>query len=195
MKYFARRGCSLGRRERDIDRRQWPDRCPKARRAPGNRELTEEPHALGGAKTGYCSVMSRANVEIVRRVADAWERRDMETVFALYDPAIVWDNSTLPAPSSGSYHGHEQVRQFFQEWLEAFETQDIRAETFIDAGDRVVVGHRISGRGKTSGAEVEMHRWMVYSVRNGLVARIDVFETNVQALEAAGLSERAQADS
>jgi ketosteroid isomerase-like protein len=125
------------------------------------------------------------NLEIVQGLMEAWERGDMEAVFALYDPAIVWDNSTLPAPNAGVYHGHEGVRQFFQEWLEAFEDQHLQAETFIDAGGGVVVGHRISGRGKSSGAEVEMFRWQVYRVRNGLVTRIDVFETRAEALEAA----------
>jgi ketosteroid isomerase-like protein len=71
--------------------------------------------------------MSKENLEIVRRLMEAWERRDMEAVFALYDPAIVWDNSTLPAPNAGVYHGHEGVRQFFREWLEAFETQSFTA--------------------------------------------------------------------
>jgi ketosteroid isomerase-like protein len=133
--------------------------------------------------------MSKENLEIVRRLMEAWERRDMEAVFALYDPAIVWDNSTLPAPNAGVYHGHEGVRQFFQEWLEAFETQHLHAETFVDAGDGVVVGHRVSGRGKKSGAEVEMFRWQVYRVRDGLVTRIDVFETRTEALQAAGRRE------
>jgi ketosteroid isomerase-like protein len=133
--------------------------------------------------------MSSENVEIVRRAMEAWDHRDMDAVFALYDPAIVWDNSSLPAPNAGTYHGHDGVRQFFREWLDAFETQRIHLETFIDAGDRVVVGHRIGGRGKASGAEVEMPRWNVHTVRNGLVTRIDVFETKAQALEAAGLSE------
>jgi hypothetical protein len=36
---------------------------------------------------------------------------------------------------------------------------------------------------------IKMLRWMTYSVRDGLVARIDVFETKAQALEAAGLQE------
>jgi ketosteroid isomerase-like protein len=133
--------------------------------------------------------MSQETVEIVRQVTEAWERREMDAVFRLFDPDIVWDNSTLPAPNTGIYRGHDAIQQFFEGWLEAFETQRIHAETFIDGGDRVVVGHRISGRGKTSGAEVRMLRWMVYSVRNGLVTRIDVFETKTEAFEAVGLSE------
>jgi ketosteroid isomerase-like protein len=50
--------------------------------------------------------MSQENVEIVRRVWEAWERRDTESVLGLYDPAIVWESHAL-APLGGSYRGHE----------------------------------------------------------------------------------------
>jgi ketosteroid isomerase-like protein len=80
----------------------------------------------------------------------------------LYDPAIAWEVSTPPL--AGSYQGHEGVRQYFREWMEAFEGYEAKAETFIDAGDKVVVRSRVKGRGKTSGAEVGMPGWQVYSV-------------------------------
>jgi ketosteroid isomerase-like protein len=136
-----------------------------------------------------------ANLELVRSIFAAWEREDMEAVFALYDPAIEWDNSTLPAPNAGVYHGREGVRLFLREWLEAFETQQIHAEDFIDAGDAVVVRTRVTGRGKASGAEVEMPRWNVYRIRDGLVIRIEIFETKAEALEAAGFSADARSSS
>lgn len=133
--------------------------------------------------------MSEENVEVVRRIWEAVERGDREAVFALYDPAIVLDNSTVPGPVAGVYHGQDGVRRFAEEWRESFETETYRAhpETFIDAGERVVVGVRLTARGKASGAEVEMPRWNVYKIRNGLVVRIDIFETKAQALEAAGI--------
>jgi ketosteroid isomerase-like protein len=81
--------------------------------------------------------MSQENVEIVRRVWDAAERRDTEAVFALYDPAVVWDASRIPETLAGVYHGHEGVRRFFRDWLESFEAHDTRPEAFIDAGDNV----------------------------------------------------------
>lgn len=133
--------------------------------------------------------MSEENVQIVRRVWEASERGDSDTVFALYDPAMVWDQSTLSGPVTGIYRGHEGVRRVWREWLDAFETHHASAETFIDAGDAVVVGYRLGGRGKTSGVEVEARRWNVYRIRNGLVIRVDLFETKAKALEAAGLPE------
>jgi ketosteroid isomerase-like protein len=138
--------------------------------------------------------MASENLDLVRSIS--FERDESgERIAELFDPAIVVDNSTLPGPTAGVYRGHEALRQFQHEWLEAFEAHHIDAERFIDAGDIIVVGYRVTGRGMASGAMVEMQRWNVYRIRNGLVIRVEIFETRAQALEAAGLSEDANASS
>ena len=137
--------------------------------------------------------MSQENVEIVHRVWEAWERRDSDAAFAHYDPAIVWETHGHPifggSPVDGLYEGHEGVRRFFREWRESFEAWQAEAETFIDAGDNVVVGYRASGRGRASGAELGNRMfWLVYRIRNRLIVRIHLFAEKAQALAAAGLS-------
>jgi ketosteroid isomerase-like protein len=129
------------------------------------------------------------NVEIVRRAWEAWERRDWEPLYALYHPDIVWDASAIEGPLAGIYRGHDGVRQYFSEWLESFEAHEARAEKFIEAGDDVIVGLRLKGRGKASGVEVEMARYNLYRIRDGLAVRVELYETEAEALEAAGLSE------
>jgi ketosteroid isomerase-like protein len=133
--------------------------------------------------------VSNENVELARRVLEAREREGLEALFALYDPEIVWDQHAGPFELVGVYHGHDGVREFWRQWLESFATHHAHPETFIEAGDKVVVGMRIVGRGKTSGIEVEMPRWTVMTIRNALVTRIEVFERKAEALEAAGLQE------
>ena len=133
--------------------------------------------------------MSEENVEIVRRIMEAFERRDTKASFAPFDPAVVWDASRIPDPMAGVYHGHEGIREFWRQWLGSFEAHGTHVETLIDAGDNVVLGLRLGGRGKTSGAAVEMRRWAVYRIRNGLVIHVGIFETEAEALKAAGLQE------
>jgi ketosteroid isomerase-like protein len=133
--------------------------------------------------------MSQENVEVVRRMWAAWDRRDMTGLFALYDPAIHFESHSGPIELRRVWHGHDGVREAFREWMEPFDTFHVHAQTFIDAGDRVVVGWRQGGRGRTSGAEVEVSAWQVCQVRDGLVTRIDLFGTKAEALEAVGLSE------
>jgi ketosteroid isomerase-like protein len=58
--------------------------------------------------------MSEANVEIVRGLLDAFQRRGHERAFDLYDPDIEWDASLQPAPDlAGVYQGHQGVRTFW----------------------------------------------------------------------------------
>jgi ketosteroid isomerase-like protein len=132
------------------------------------------------------------NVEVVRRIWEAAERGDDQAVFALYDPDIVWRSRTEgPLEGAGGVvHGHDGVRKFFRDWLEAFETYQAKAAAFIEAGDEVVVGYKVTGRGKASGMDVEMSRWNLYEIENGLVTRVDIFESRGAALEAAGLSQQ-----
>jgi ketosteroid isomerase-like protein len=133
--------------------------------------------------------MSEEKVELVRAAWEAWERRDMEALFALYDPAIVWDQSHYreALDFGGVHHGHDGVRQFFRRWLAPFEDFYAHAEEFIDAGDAVVVRGRQGGRGKASGAEVEMPTyWQVYRLRDARIARIEVYGDRDEALNAAG---------
>ena len=133
--------------------------------------------------------MSQENVEIMRRHWEAWEQGNLDAVFALYDPAVVWVSHTGPIEMRRTYVGHDGVRQSFREFLEPFENVENHAETFIDAGDSVIVGWQISGRGKTSEAPVSVYGWSIHTLRNGLLIRVDLFDTKNEALEAMGLSE------
>jgi ketosteroid isomerase-like protein len=122
---------------------------------------------------------------------EAWERGDMEAIFALYDQAIVWDQTHYEAGElSTVYHGHDGIRRFFRAWLAPFESYHAHAEDFIDAGEAVVVRIRQGGRGKQSGADVKMPPyWQVYRLRDGRVVRIEVYRDEAEALKAVGLAE------
>jgi ketosteroid isomerase-like protein len=95
--------------------------------------------------------VSEENVASVRAAWEAWERGDMEAIFAFYDSEIVWDQTHYgPGGVSGIYRGHEGIRRFFREWLAPFESYYAHPEEFIDAEEAVVVRLRQGGRGKQS---------------------------------------------
>jgi ketosteroid isomerase-like protein len=60
----------------------------------------------------------------------------------------------------------------------------------VDAGDSVIVRVRQGGRGKGSGATVEMPAyWAVYRLRRGQAMRVEIYRDRAEALEAVGLRE------
>jgi ketosteroid isomerase-like protein len=127
--------------------------------------------------------VSRENVEIVRRVYEAAARHDSAAVLALYDPQVELDSSRLELVGPGGVHrGHEGLRRFFREWHEAWENVEYDYDELIDAGDHVVSVVTRRGRGRASGADVELHVALVWTVRAGQVVRVVWFPSCEEAL-------------
>jgi ketosteroid isomerase-like protein len=61
--------------------------------------------------------MPRENVEIVRAMYEAMNRRDWDAVFAEASPEIEWETDPRH-PRAGTYRGQDQFRRF-KEDLEA----------------------------------------------------------------------------
>jgi ketosteroid isomerase-like protein len=142
--------------------------------------------------------MSEKNVEIVRRIFEAAANRDSEAVLALYDPGVQVDVSRAPCRDlvgSRFYHGHDGLRSYFREWYEAWETVVWNVEELIDAGERVISVETEQGRGRASGAAVEMHMSGIWTIRGGKVVRVewlegrDPAEARDEALKAVELRE------
>ena len=89
------------------------------------------------------------------------------------------------------FTGKEAMRAYLQDWLDTFE--DFRVESrreVIDGGaDTVVAVLKASGRARQSGVETELGYAVVYTIRDGKIARGRAFMERDEALEAAGLSE------
>ncbi len=132
--------------------------------------------------------MSQENVEIVRRAFEAFEREGLDGYLRYLDPEIEW-TPTGAWIEAATYRGHEGVRRYLGS-IEA-EFDDLRVEPvrLIDAGEQVISSVRISGRGKTSGASVELTLISVGRLRDGMAYRIRNYPDMAAALEAAGLSE------
>ena len=130
--------------------------------------------------------MSRENVEIVRRMYDAFARGDYETSLSYNDSEIEFSQPG-DEPGGGTYHGHEGVIEAFAKWLGAWDDYGVEAEELIDFGDDVLARTRHHGRGKGSGVEVEMQIFQLLTLRNGKVVRMRMYYDEAEALEAVGL--------
>jgi ketosteroid isomerase-like protein len=132
--------------------------------------------------------MSDENLEIVRGIFDEWGRGNFRAGTERFDPY-----STLvlrpELPEAGGHHGPEAIRAYMERFLGAWEKVVIKGEEFIAAGDSVFVAVHQVATGKGSGATVEMRYFQLWTLRGGVVLRVESIPERSDALEAAGLSE------
>jgi len=134
--------------------------------------------------------MSQENVEIVRRLAAAFNDGSIEAMRPLLDPELVWHEDPS-FPEAGEYRGRDEWEAYARQFLAEFSA--IRYEQgpakTVEAGDNVVVNILIHGRGTASGAEFDLSAWWAFTLRDAKVVRCFSYLDRDAALEAVGLSE------
>src|SRR5215211_6883860 len=109
--------------------------------------------------------MSQENVQIVRRMCEAFLAGDLASALDILHADVTWHGTIGGLDEQATAHGHDEVIEGFVESLRDWERHSLKAEGYIDAGDRVVVLWHEVGRGKASGADVETRTAVVYTVR------------------------------
>ena len=115
--------------------------------------------------------MSQENVELVRAGYEAFSRGDMEAALAPLHPSIEW----WPAadePITRPYRGHDGYRRLIAEAREAVPDIQTEIEELFVVEDRVVVCVRFWGRGRDSGAPVEIRETHVARLRDGMIIEV-----------------------
>jgi ketosteroid isomerase-like protein len=132
--------------------------------------------------------MSQENVEIVRRMNEAWNGRDHGAWLAAYSPEAEIDWSRSRGPLKGVYRGHDELEAFWDAFWSTFEDVQVEYHGFTEVGREVVVPNTAHIRGR-QGIEVVARSTFVYTVENGQITRNRMFQERAEALEAAGLRE------
>jgi ketosteroid isomerase-like protein len=134
--------------------------------------------------------MSQENVEIVRPIYAAWERGDFSWVGWAH-PEIEYVIVEGPAP--GRWRGLAGLEEGGLGILNAWTELRVQAEDCRRLDDtRVLVLTRLSGRGKTSGIDLQqMHAKGadILELRGGRVSRFVLYWNREHALADLGLSE------
>jgi ketosteroid isomerase-like protein len=86
------------------------------------------------------------------------------------------------------YRGHQGVRKAWRHRLSAWGEVDYVVDELIDVGDRVVAVVRDRQVGRSSGVPINNAHAAVWTLADGKVTRLQVFDERRQALEAAGLA-------
>ena len=131
--------------------------------------------------------MAQENVELAQQAFDAFNRRDLGAFLALMD-ADVEAGSRLVA-MEGGYHGHDGIRRWWQNLLDAIPDYTLETVEARELGDLTLTTLRTRGHGADSDTPIEDTVWVVVDWRDKQVVRWRVLSTEAEALEAVGVSE------
>jgi ketosteroid isomerase-like protein len=134
--------------------------------------------------------VAEANVELLKRAVDAYNRRDIEALLNQLDPEIEW-HPALPGLLGGAptvYRGHEGITAMMHDLYEVLDEIHFEYDEIHDLGDRVVAVGQMRTRGKASGAVTESPYANVAELRDDKGIRIRGYLDPREALADAGLS-------
>jgi ketosteroid isomerase-like protein len=155
--------------------------------------------------------MSEENVEVVRRFCEAGQRavdaywryrrsgfapreagdldRELEAELAFLHPeaeyhglsAVLWGDTA---------RGHLDWLRSLDAFLGASEEFNFTVNEVADLGDdEVLVAAEVTAKWKGSGMKLSEPRFVVVTVRDGMIVRLNMYRDRDEALEAAGLAE------
>lgn len=133
--------------------------------------------------------MSETNVEIVRRLDEAWSRRDVDAALELVHEDIEWHPALTAGGLEGTvFHGPAGIRTYFRQLDEVWAELSHEVDEIRDLGEgRVLVLARFHAIGRQSGATVDQPTGLLFTVEGEKVVLGHAFATREQALRAAGL--------
>jgi limonene-1,2-epoxide hydrolase len=130
--------------------------------------------------------MPEESVDLLRTLYEAFNRADFEAAVRAAHP----DVELIPPGGQSPIRGAAALRA----WMEpdAFEDQRFEPLDFTVNDGKVLVRHRMTGRGAGSGVEFDVTLFVVFTIDDdGLVTRLHGFlpHEEAEARRAAGLSE------
>jgi uncharacterized protein len=125
--------------------------------------------------------------ELIEEGYAAFARGDIEFLLAHCDPDIeVVEPPRLPGATT--YRGHAGLLHAIEHWAGPWEDFRVEVERVIEAGpERVIVLAHHTGRGRASGAVVDLRNVNVHTGRDGKAIRWEIFGTLDDAFAAIGL--------
>jgi ketosteroid isomerase-like protein len=131
--------------------------------------------------------MSQANVEIVRLATRLTNEGNLDASFRLLHPDIEWVIAQ-EHPDARTVTGHEALAEYQRDWHESLPDVRFELHRVLDIDDKVVGIGTVQGTGAGSGVDVRVPLAFVYTLRDGLIARVQEYLNPAEALEAVGLA-------
>lgn len=121
-------------------------------------------------------IVSKDNVELVKNAYGAIGQGDIETVIAMMaDDVEIHFPGPAQIPFAGTYRGPGGVGEFFTKLGMNATVEYFEPIEFISDGDKTVVIGRERLTAKSSGRSWETGWAMMWTVRDGAIARLDEY--------------------
>ena len=102
-------------------------------------------------------------------------------VLELLHPDMEW-HEPAPGPDAGTHAGRESFERFLQGWLDSFDVFRIELERVVVHDDRLIAVIRQTGRGRSSGVEVDARLAHIWTVEDGRAVRWEAVPNPDEAL-------------
>jgi ketosteroid isomerase-like protein len=131
--------------------------------------------------------MSSSHVDRVRAGTGAFNRGEYDGALDMLAADFTWD-TTKAVPDGRTYCGREEIKAYWLDVADRWDSLRIEADEWIDAGDRVVMLGRLVGVGSGSGVPVEGPWNQVWSFEGGALVRCENYVDPDEALSAGGVA-------
>jgi ketosteroid isomerase-like protein len=128
------------------------------------------------------------NVQSVQSAYPAFSRGDIQAVLEALTDDVEWVLPGPPAvlPFAGIRRGREQVLQFFAVLAETLTFEQFEPRELIAQDDKVVVLGHSRDRMRSTGRVIENEWAAVFTLRDGKIARYQVYEDTAAFVSALG---------
>ena len=131
--------------------------------------------------------MPDSNIDVVQRLFDDYARGGVEAVLHGAAEDIVIEIPPELSAEPDTYRGHDGVRRYFAGFEGMIDGVRYEALELMPANDDVVIAHiRLSGRGVSSGLDVELEAFVLHELADGRIVRIRPYAELEDAQAAAG---------
>jgi uncharacterized protein len=125
-----------------------------------------------------------SKIEQARAAYAAWSARDLDAFVRAFAEDVELQPFLGAGLGASRYRGHRGLRRWFQEANDAWDELRVEPYEFREAGDRLAVFLRATGRGRGSHVEVEAEIVHVAEFRGGKFTRLEAFGDREEALKA-----------
>jgi ketosteroid isomerase-like protein len=128
---------------------------------------------------------TQQNKQLVMQAYQFYKEKNIKGILSLNDDKVEWIGQESDyIPFAGSFHGKDQVAQFFSKLDQSQDALKFEPQTFIAEGDKVAVTGLSRWTVKATGQTYDSPWVHIFTIRNGKIVRFEM-HSNTAAAEAA----------